>query len=126
MEDAKAYRTQLCTGPVMFKLMMIRIMYASKEVIKYIETKLEKFTLKAFDGENIDNMASWLCDTMRFLKANNATPYNELGLVARALSSSSAVAYNQLVDAVYNNHCLGVKTATVKTMLHHAVEDYNT
>ena len=101
-------------------------MYASQEAIKSVEAKMEKLTLKDFDGENVDNMASWLLGACRFLKANKATPYDEIGLIAKALSSSSMPDYNQLVNTVYNGHCLGFKKTTVKELIHHAVTDYNT
>ena len=126
VEDAAPIPSHLRTGPVLFKLMMMRIMFASREAVRSIESKLEKLTLKDFDGENVSNMASWIQGATRFLKANNATPYDEIGVVARALSTSSTSGYNQLVEMIYNNHRLGIKKTTVENILHHAVEDFNT
>jgi hypothetical protein len=87
---------------------------------------LEKLSLKDFDGENVSNMASWIRGATRFLKANDAMLYDEIGVVARALLTSSTVAYNQLVEMIYNNHWLGIRRTTVENMLHHVVEDFNT
>ena len=106
--------------------MMMRIMFASREAVRSIEAKLEKLSLKDFDGENVSNMASWIRGATGFIKANDATPYDEIGVVARALSTSSTVAYNQLVEMIYNNHRLGIKRTMVENMLHHGVEDFNT
>jgi len=101
-------------------------MFASREAVRSIKAKLEKLSLKDFDGENVSNMASWIQGATRFLKANDAMLYDEIGVVARALSTSSTVAYNQLVEMIYNNHRLGIRKTTVENMLHHAVEDFIT
>ena len=71
-------------------------------------------------------MASWIRGATRFLKANIAMPYDEIGVVTRALSTSSTSGYNQLVEMIYNNHHFGIKKTTVENILHHAVEDFNT
>ena len=121
VEDAASVPSHLCTGLVLFKLMMMQIMFASCKAVQSIKVKLEKLSLKDFDGENVSNMASWIRGATRFLKANDATPYYEIGVVARALLKSSTTAYNQLVEMIYNNHRLGIKKTTVENMLHHAV-----
>ena len=72
--------------------------------------------LKDFDGENVSNMASWIRGATRFLKANDATLYDEIGVVARALSTRSMTAYNQLIEMIYNNHRLGIKKTMVENM----------
>ena len=71
-------------------------------------------------------MASWIGGATRCLKANDATPYDEIGVVARAISTSSMAACNHFVEMIYNNHRLGIKKTTVENMLHHAAEDFNT
>jgi len=101
-------------------------MFASREDVQSIQAKLEKLSLKDFDGENVSNMASWIHGATLSLKENNATLYNKIGVVVRALLTSSTTAYNQLVEMIYNNHCLGIKKTMVENMLHHAVEDFNT
>ena len=82
VEDAAPILSHLRTGPVLFKLMMMRIMFASREAVRLIEAKLEKLTLKDFDGENVSNMVGWIRGATRFLKANNTMPYDEIGVVA--------------------------------------------
>ena len=82
VEDAAPILSHLQTGPVLFKLMMMRIMFASRKAVRSIEAKLEKLTLKDFDGENVSNMVSWIRGATRFLKANNTMPYDEIGVVA--------------------------------------------
>jgi len=61
VEDAASVPSHLHTGPVIFKLMMMmRIMFASREAVRSIEAKLEKLSLKDFNVENVSNMASWI------------------------------------------------------------------
>jgi len=74
VEDATSVPSHLCTGPILFKLMMMRIMFALCEAVRSIKVKLEKLSLKDFDGENVSNLASWIRGATRFHKANDATP----------------------------------------------------
>ena len=100
-------------------------MFALCKAVQSIKAKLEKLSLRDFDRENVSNVVSWICGATRFLKGYDSTLQDEIGVVVRALLTSSMAAYNQLVEKIYSNHHLGIKKKMVEYMLYHVVEDFN-
>jgi hypothetical protein len=113
------------TGPVYFKVMIHLVINSSDQSLRFLNQRLEKLTLKDFQGENVLTLGSFVRGTKALLENCDALPRDMLSLIGQALQTSSTTTFNNLIEQMMNNHRYGVYPLTLDTLLHRAEQAYS-